>query len=121
MTNTNKLQNSTGEIMQIQATYYATEIAISVIDFDPTDSMHSMLKNMLEQKGFKSEENPNTWVRRSFKSWDNYQFWQTEVDKLVNHFKTQSEEVGSRKSEVRNPILPRDELRLPTSLRSHQT
>jgi hypothetical protein len=77
--------------MQIEAIYYATAIAVVVKDFDPTNSMHSVLKNMLEQKGFKPDENPNTWVRRSFAGWDNYLFWKTEVDKLVEHFLKKNE------------------------------
>jgi hypothetical protein len=77
--------------MQIQAIYYGTAIAVQVEDFDPTNSIHSVLKNMLEQKGFKPDENPNTWVRRSFTGWDNYLFWKSEVDKLVEYFRKKNE------------------------------
>jgi len=79
--------------MQIEAIYYGTAIAVAVKDFDSTNSLHCMLQNMLEKKGFKPDENPNTWVRRSFAGWDNYLFWKTEVDKLVEHFLKKDEDV----------------------------
>ena len=38
--------------MQIEAICRGTSIAVVVIDFDSTNSLHCMLKNMLEKKGF---------------------------------------------------------------------
>ena len=77
--------------MKIEAIYRGTAIAVVVKDFDSTNSLHCMLQNMLEQKGFEPDENPNTWIRRSFKGWDNYVFWKAEVDKLVDHFLNKNE------------------------------